>query len=129
MKLNKVLKTIILAELAIAIPLVVSIYAWGMLAFQPGNANEISTVGKFDGSYEATDNNGNTDTYYQFKANDDSVWWALTESQMGFIPDESTEYTLTYDNNGTTKANKPCDCCECEVYDDVFISVRKTTKG
>ena len=122
MKLNKILKTIILIELALAIPIVTGIYAWGMLAFQP-NANECTAVGKFDGTYEATDQNGITDTYYQFKANDDSVWWALTESQMGFIPDESTEYTLTYDNNGTTKANKPCDCCECEVYDDVFISL------
>lgn len=94
------------------------------------NANEISTVGKFDGSYEATDNNGITDTYYQFKANDGSVWWALTENQMGFIPDDNTEYTLTYDNNGTTKANKPCDCarkyeCECEVYDDEFVGIRE----
>jgi hypothetical protein len=119
----KILKTIILIELALAIPIVTGIYAWGMLAFQP-NANECTTVGKFDGTYEATDQNGITDTYYQFKANDDSVWWALTESQMSFVPDENKEYTLTYDNNGTTKANKPCDCCECEVYDDVFLGIK-----
>lgn len=33
MKLNQILKTIILIEIAIAIPVVVGIYAWGMLCF------------------------------------------------------------------------------------------------
>jgi hypothetical protein len=120
MSTSKILKTMLMFEILVAIPV---FYLTWIATLSP-NANEISTVGKFDGSYEATDNNGITDTYYQFKANDGSVWWALTESQMGFIPDDNIEYTLTYDNNGTTKANKPCDCCECEVYDDVFLCIK-----
>ena len=98
-----------------------------------GNANQISLTGKFYGCHEATDINGNTDTYYEFRSDDGSVWWDLTEYQMGFIPKENTEYIFTYDNNGTTKANKPCDCapkleCECEVYDDEFVCIRETNK-
>ena len=95
-----------------------------------GNTNIESTTGTFDGSYEATDTNGNVDTYYHFKSDDNRVWWVLTESQLGFIPNENTEYMLTYDNNGTTKENKPCDCapefeCECEVYDDTFVAIKE----
>ena len=129
MKTIKILKTIILIEIAIAIPVVVGIYAWGMLGFPPENTNECVAVGKFYGDMELTDTNGNTDTYYQFKSNDNKVWWALSAEEIGFIPNGNTEYTLTYDNNGTTKANKPCDCapefeCECEVYDDVFLDIK-----
>lgn len=91
----------------------------------------ISLTGKFYGNHEATDINGNTDTYYEFRSNDGSIWWDLTEYQMGFIPNRNAEYVFTYDNKGTTKANKPCDCapefeCECEVYDDVFVGIRET---
>lgn len=129
-KLNKILKTIILIELAIAIPVVVGIYAWGMLGFPPDNANKCTTVGKFDETIDITDTNGNTERHYHFKSNDNEVWWLLTESEIGFVPNENTEYMLTYDNKGTTKANKPCDCapefeCECEVYDDEFVSIRE----
>ena len=115
-------------EIIIAIPLVVGIYAWGMIGFAPSNANECIAVGKFYGNYEATDANGKANIYYQFKSNDNEVWWALTAEEIGFIPNENIEYTLTYNNNGTTKANKPCDCCECEVYDDVFVSLREKSK-
>ena len=92
----------------------------------------METVGKFHHTMELKDINGTEDTYYQFRSNDDQVWWLLTETEMGFVPDYNTEYTLTYDNNGTTKENKSCDCkpeweCECEVYDDVFINI-KTVK-
>ena len=92
-------------------------------------ASETSVTGQFYGCTEATDTNGNTNTYYQFKANDNSVWWQLTAEEIGFVPNANKEYTLTYDNNGTTKANKPCDCgpefeCECEVYDDIFLGVQ-----
>ena len=92
--------------------------------------NTVSLTGKFYGYHKATDINGNTDTYYEFRSNDGSVWWDLTEYQMGFIPKVNAEYTLTYNNNGTTKANKPCDCdpefeCECEVYDDVFVGIER----
>lgn len=94
------------------------------------NANNVSVTGKFYGHHEATDINGNTDTYYEFRSNDGSVWWDLTEYQMGFIPNGNTEYVFTYDNNGTTKENKPCDCaaefeCECEVYDDMFVGIER----
>ena len=130
MKVNKILKTIILTEMAIAIPLVTTIYAWGMLGFKPESETKCTVSGKFYNNAELTDTNGNEDTYYQFKSNDNEVWWLLTEEEIGHIPNGNTEYALTYDNNGTTKANKPCDCtpeldCECEVYDDTFISIRE----
>ena len=93
------------------------------------NTNVISVQGKFYHTIELTDIDENEDTYYQFRSNDNEVWWLLTASEIGFIPDTTTEYTLTYNNNGTTKYNKSCDCleewdCECEVYDDVFISLK-----
>lgn len=119
--ITKILKIIISAELAIAIPLVTGIYAWGMLGFQP-NANECTTVGKFSEPFEATDTNGNETTLYQFKSNDNEVWWQLTTEEIGFVPNGDTEYVLKYDNNGTTNT---CDCCECEVYDDVLLSVER----
>ena len=121
MKIIKALVAIILIELIIAIPVVVGIYAWGMLDFQP-NANVSEVVGQFYDKFEA-----NETTYYHFKANDDSVWWQLTAEEIGFIPKANETYTLVYDNNGTTKANKPCNCvveCECDVYDDIFLGVQ-----
>ena len=92
-------------------------------------ASETSVTGKFYGICVATDTNGNINTYYLFKSNDNSVWWQLTAEEIGFVPKTNEEYTLTYDNNGTNKANKSCDCapefeCECEVYDDIFISIK-----
>lgn len=130
-KVKEILKTIVLAELAIAIPLVTGIYAWGMLAFQPEIETEIiETTGKFYNNLDMKDINGNEDTYYQFKSNNNETWWLLTEEEIGHIPNGNTEYVLTYDNNGTTKENKPCDCdpeldCECELYDDVLLSVER----
>ena len=130
-KVKEILKTIVLVELAIAIPVVTTIYAWGMLAFQPETESEtIETVGKFYNNLDMKDINGNEDTYYQFKSNDNETWWLLTEEEIGHIPNENTEYVLTYNNNGTTKENKPCDCdpeldCECELYDDVLLSVER----
>lgn len=83
-----------------------------------------TVVGKF--TSEFTDLDGKR--YYQFKSHDDTVWWALTESEIEFIPSLQKDYALLYCNNGTTKENKPCNCvaeleCECEVYDDVFIEI------
>lgn len=127
MKAIKVLVAIVLTEIAIAIPTVVGIYAWGMLGFPPDNANASEVVGQFYDKFEAVDQNGNENTYYHFKANDDSVWWSLTAEEIGFIPIANKEYTLSYDNNGTTKANKTCDCvveCECDVYDDILLGVK-----
>lgn len=118
----------------------------------------VAVRGKFYLSHEGTvyaspDSSeiGKTYTYYQFRSNDGSVWWSLTENQIGFIPDtlkdmidndiirgrrsieslsdlEWKEYILIYDNMGTTSDNKPCDClpeyeCECELYDDEFIAL------
>lgn len=85
------------------------------------------TQGKFGCDFE--DLNG--ETYYQFKSNDNSEWWALTETEIGFKPSTEQEYVLLYCNNGTTKQNKACDClpeweCECEVYDDVFLGIFNT---
>lgn len=81
----------------------------------------VTVEGKFYGPFE--------ETLYQFKSHDDSVWWLLSADEIGYVPDITKEYALTYDNNGTTAANKPCDCipeweCECEVYDDEFISIK-----
>ena len=126
MKIIKTLVAILLTELIIIIPVVTGTYIWGMTAFTPDNTRE--TVGKFYENMELADSNGNADTYYQFKSNDNEVWWMLTEKEIGFVPNGNTEYILTYDNNGTTRENKPCDClpewnCECEVYDDTFISI------
>lgn len=87
--------------------------------------NTISVVGNFHDTLETEDA-----TYYHFKSNDNEVWWLLKAEEMGFVPNKNAEYVLTYDNNGTTKANKPCDCapkyeCECEVYDDEFVSIQR----
>ena len=130
MKTIKALVAILLTELIIIIPIVAGTYIWGMVAFTPDyNANGVNeVVGKFHNTTELTDSNGNTDIYYQFKSNDNEVWWLLTETEMGFVPNENAEYALTYYNNGTTRESKPCDCpsewnCECEVYDDIFLGI------
>lgn len=81
------------------------------------------TTGKFHGDFMATDTNGIEEKYYQFRSNDDEVYWLLTESEIGFVPKANEEYTLVYDNNGTTKCN--CDVeCECYLYDDIFVEIR-----
>lgn len=82
------------------------------------------SVGKFTKGFKDIDGN----TYYQFKSNDDSTWWTLTETEIGFKPSAEKEYVLLYSNNGTTAEGKPCDClpeweCECEVYDDIFFGI------
>lgn len=84
--------------------------------------------GQFHGSFTTADINGNVDTYYHFKSDDNKVWWLLTEEQIGFIPKEGDEYVVMYHNNGTTADHKLCNCdpeleCECEMYDDVFIGI------
>ena len=86
-------------------------------------------VGRFTSKFTELDG----ETYYQFKSYDDTVWWALSENDLGFAPTLHKEYALVYCNNGTTKENKGCDClpeweCECEVYDDVFIEIFEEEK-
>ena len=93
-------------------------------------SNEATAIGKFHGTIETCNENEIPNLYYQFKSNDNKVWWLLTENEMGFVPNRNAEYVLVYDNNGTTETNKPCDCapeyeCECEVYDDEFISIKE----
>lgn len=96
-------------------------------------AEEIPTEvikGKFTNNHTSLDGN----EYYQFKSDDDSIWWMLTETEIGYVPSLEKEYVLLYCNNGTTKDNKNCDClselkCECEVYDDVFLGIFEAEKG
>lgn len=90
----------------------------------------IITPSEAIGSFHWTHNDIYGNKYYQFKSYDDTVWWALTEEEMGFIPEANKTYTLTYYDNDTTIENKPCDCppeyyCECEVYDDIFVAIRE----
>jgi len=94
--------------------------------------NAIAIDGKFhcSGEWYKGEDFSIAETYYQFKSNDDTVWWALTVEDIGFIPEENTEYTLIYFDNDTTVENKNCDCkpeweCECEVYDDIFLGIVK----
>lgn len=114
-----------------------------------GEKIDISAIkGRFYTRFNDNDGHGNTQTFYEFRSNDDSVRWILsTEELAGIdkdnskcsfeelervenIPDYESEYTLIYYDNGTNKLNKPCDCpeeweCECEVYDDIFLAVVK----
>lgn len=98
--------------------------------FMPNRAGNIQTVnGRFYLATEMQDMEGNIETLYQFRSDDDSVWWLLSAEEISFIPQLLyQEYSLTYDNNGTTPEHKPCDCspeyeCECEVYDDEFLGI------
>ena len=77
--------------------------------------------GKFTCDFEDVDGN----KYYQFKSNDNTVWWALTENEIGFIPTENLQYSLMYYDNGTTDCFECPEIynCECEVYDDIFLGV------
>ena len=93
-----------------------------------GEDLEVDTaVGTFSGDiFEMTDHLGNKDMYYQFKSNDDEVWWCLTEDEIGFIPEQGKSYLLAYYQNGTTKNNHECAEeyeCECYCYDDIYLGV------
>lgn len=93
-------------------------------------SNPTSETHTVEGKFYGTMTSIEGETYYQFRSNDDSVWWLLTEKELGFIPTEES-YLLTYSDKGTTKENKPCDCdpiyeCECELYDDMFLEIERT---
>ena len=64
------------------------------------------------------------DEWYQFKSYDDTVWCALTTEDIGFTPEPNKTYTLIYYDNGTTDCTECDDSleCECEVYDDIFLT-------
>lgn len=96
----------------------------------PQVSEHIQTVsGKFYFAAEMEDLEGSREMLYQFRSDDDAVWWLLSEEELGFVPQLlEQQYLLTFDNHGTTPENKGCDCppeyeCECEVYDDEFISI------
>lgn len=94
------------------------------------NGNICTAVGAFYGDYEAIDQDGLQHKYYQFESHNGEVIWSLSVEEIGGVPMQDREYILTYDNSGTTKANKPCNCppeyeCECEVYDDIFLNVKE----
>ena len=117
-------------KIAITAAIAVTVVAGAcLIGAHANNGNICSTAGTFYSGMDAINQNGIKHKYYQFESTDGQVIWALTVEEIGFIPLENREYILTYDNNGTTKANKPCDCppeyeCECEVYDDIFLGVK-----
>lgn len=93
----------------------------------------IGIEGKFYGDTICTDNKGIEDTYYQFRSDDDSVWWILTAEEIGHIPNTEDKYKLYYTDNGTVKETPVCDClpeweCECYLYDDIFFAIEVATK-
>lgn len=77
-----------------------------------------------------TESVGEEITMYQFKSYDNTVWWVLTEEEIGEVPNFTDTYTFVFYDNGTTTENKPCDCipewdCECALYDDIFLGIFK----
>lgn len=93
----------------------------------------IEVEGKFYGDMICTDSDGIEDIYYQFRSDDDSVWWILTAEEIGHVPNTEDKYKLYYTDNGTTKESRVCDClpewdCECYLYDDIFFAVEVVTK-
>lgn len=88
-----------------------------------GNKIEVSMA---RGSFEWFDGND----WYQFKSYDDTVWWALTAEDLGFVPEANKTYTLLYYDNGTTDCTECAEEfeCECEVYDDIFLAVKEIKK-
>ena len=95
--------------------------------------NFTEVCGKFYNEVEATDTQGEKIIYYQFRSNNNDVWWLLTAEEIGEIPSFETEYNLIYFDNGTTAENKNCSClpdwdCECEVYDDLFLNIAEAKK-
>lgn len=91
-----------------------------------------TVYGKFHNTIEAV-HNGKSETLYQFKSYDNSVWRLLTEEEIGSIPNDGN-YALIYCDNGTTLENKECGClpewdCECEVYDDIFLGIFEKSNG
>ena len=96
------------------------------------NSNTTTEVveGRFYNTVNAYTQNYEEQTLYQFRSDDNSVWWLLTEEEIGEIPNTTDRYILAFNNNGTTATHKNCDCvddteCECYVYDDELISITK----
>ena len=79
-------------------------------------------VGEFHNTFEAQDHKGNTHTYHQFRSYNDTVWWVLTEKQIGHTPEANQTYTLFYYDNNTTQCEHTD--CECSLYDDIFLAIK-----
>lgn len=95
-------------------------------AYLGKNINVTPTYGTFEGTWEGTDYNGVTKTFYQFKSYDDSIWWAITAEELGYIPEEGRAYVLLYNENVDTEENHECDPaldCDCYAYDDLFLGI------
>lgn len=93
----------------------------------------IAVEGNFYGDMICADYKGAEDTYYQFKSDDNTVWWVLTAEEIGHIPNTTDKYILYYTDNGTTKESQVCDClpewdCECYLYDDIFFHIERCLK-
>jgi hypothetical protein len=93
------------------------------------NPNIITKEGRFHHVDMFFDNSD--ELHCQFRSDDDEIWWILTESEINHIPNTEDKYILTYDNGGTPEQDLSiCGClpeweCECHVYDDEFISIRR----
>lgn len=90
----------------------------------------VSTIhgasGSFYGDLNAKDMSGNEEVLYQFRSDDNEVWWLLTENEVGRVPKEGDRYVLVYDDKGTTSCRHGDDC-ECYLYDDELITVIRIT--
>lgn len=116
-------KTIIFVLIGIVLGFTIS----ALIPDSHDKANECTVYGTFD---EDTFVNLEGKQYYRFKSYDNEVWWCFEMDELDFVPKADITYALTYDNKGTTKENKPCDCapeyeCECEVYDDEFVCIEE----
>ena len=85
------------------------------------NANVI-TVHPVSGHFTKAEETEN-ETYYNFEG-DENLY--LSESELGFVPEENVEYTLYVSDNGTTfcETEYHPDNCECFMWDDFFISMK-----
>ena len=90
----------------------------------------LAVKGKFYGNIQGVDCSGNENTYYQFRSDDNKVWWILTAAEIGHVPNKKDKYILYYTDNKTDENTTVCDClpewdCECYLYDDIFFYIEK----
>ena len=90
-----------------------------------------SVMGRFYTSLDAYSmSDKNEEVLYQFRSDDNEVWWLLSAEEIGHIPNFEDKYILYFCDNGTTKYNKVCNCnpewdCECYLYDDIFVCIKR----
>ena len=85
------------------------------------NTNAI-TVHPVSGHFVKAEETEN-ETYFNFEGDET---WILSESELGFIPEENVEYTLYVSDNGTSfcEVTYHPENCECFMWDDTFISMK-----